>query len=308
MFLTIDQLTKTYHGTPAVDHVSFGVEEGELLCILGPSGCGKSTILKAIGGFITYEGSIQLAGEELSDRPPEARAVSMVFQSLGLFPQLSVAENIGYGLKFQPFTAQERRTRVEEMLVTLGLAGLGNRAISSLSGGQQQRVALGRALIVNPKLLLLDEPLSSLDAQLQRTMRHEIHRFQQQFGITTIFVTHNQEEAFEIADQILLMNAGKVVQQGTPKRLYRHPKDRFALSFIGSSSRLDGGYVRPEDIQLHAGQSEATITGLVFKGTWTEVYLASEWGTLMTLTTTPEQFYVGQQLHIQITRREYENS
>ncbi|MDO4680190.1 MAG: ABC transporter ATP-binding protein [Aerococcus sp.] len=308
MFLEINQLTKHYGKYEAIDQLSFALTKGELLCILGPSGCGKSTVLKAIGGFIEAEGSIMLAGTELMALPPEERHVAMVFQSLGLFPHLSVSENIGYGLKFQSLTRQERQQKVIEMLETLDLSGLGERSIASLSGGQQQRVALGRALIVNPELLLLDEPLSSLDANLQQSMRQEIRHFQQAFGITTIFVTHNQAEAFEIADQIILMNAGQIVQQGTPKQLYQHPVNDFAREFIGQSSTLEQGYVRPEDITLGGGNIPATITRLVFKGTWTEVYLETAAGELMTLMQTPDELSVGEKIMIQMTRRDYENS
>ncbi|MDO4670241.1 MAG: ABC transporter ATP-binding protein [Aerococcus sp.] len=308
MFLTVKQLTKRYGKQVAIDKVSFSVAEGKLLCILGPSGCGKSTVLRAIAGFITSEGQIQLAKRELSGIPVEEREISMVFQSLGLFPHLNVFDNISYGLKFQPLSKAKRQEKVSAMLERLDLKGFGERSIQSLSGGQQQRVALGRALIVNPKLLLLDEPLSSLDVQLQQTMRREIRQFQQTFGITTIFVTHNQDEAFEIADEVLVMNHGRVEQQGTAKALYEHPQTPFVASFIGKSSPVEGGYARPEDIKLHQGTTAATVTALIFKGTWSEVYLQTAYGELMTVTNTPETFHVGEQIQIQLTRRDYENS
>lgn len=302
MFLEIKNLTKKYGDFYAIKDINFSLEKGELLCLLGPSGCGKSTILKGIGGFIEVEGNIILNGKDITHTPPEKRGVATVFQSLGLFPHMNVIENIKYGLKFNGTPKNKRDEMAEEMLKTLGLEGFGKRMINELSGGQRQRVALGRSMIVGPELLLLDEPLSSLDAKLQKSMRQEIRDFQKKFDITTIFVTHNQEEAFEIADKIILLNEGKIMQTGVAKEIYEHPANEFVLDFIGSSNTLEDGYARPEDITLGSGNTKARIKNIIFKGSFTEVILDTEYGNLTAFTMDDEDLKIGDEINIDIKR------
>lgn len=302
MFLEIKNLTKKYGDFYAIKDINFSLEKGELLCLLGPSGCGKSTILKGIGGFIEVHGNIILNGVDITHIPPEKRGVATVFQSLGLFPHMNVLENIKYGLKFNGTPKNKRDEMAEEMLKTLGLEGFGKRMINELSGGQRQRVALGRSMIVGPELLLLDEPLSSLDAKLQKSMRQEIRDFQKKFDITTIFVTHNQEEAFEIADKIILLNEGKIMQTGVAKEIYEHPANEFVLDFIGSSNTLDDGYARPEDITLNSGSTKARIKNIIFKGSFTEVILDTQYGTLTAFTMNDEDLKIDDEINIDIKR------
>lgn len=302
MFLEIKNLTKKYGDFYAIKDINFSLEKGELLCLLGPSGCGKSTILKGIGGFIEVEGNIILNGKDITHTPPEKRGVATVFQSLGLFPHMNVIENIKYGLKFNGTPKNKRDEMAEEMLKTLGLEGFGKRMINELSGGQRQRVALGRSMIVGPELLLLDEPLSSLDAKLQKSMRQEIRDFQKKFDITTIFVTHNQEEAFEIADKIILLNEGEIMQTGVAKEIYEHPANEFVLDFIGSSNTLEDGYARPEDITLGSGSTKARIKNIIFKGSFTEVILDTEYGDLTAFTMDDEDLKIGDEINIDIKR------
>ena len=302
MFLEIKNLTKKYGDFYAIKDINFSLEKGELLCLLGPSGCGKSTILKGIGGFIEVEGNIILNGKDITHTPPEKRGVATVFQSLGLFPHMNVIENIKYGLKFNGTPKNKRDEMAEEMLKTLGLEGFGKRMINELSGGQRQRVALGRSMIVGPELLLLDEPLSSLDAKLQKSMRQEIRDFQKKFDITTIFVTHNQEEAFEIADKIILLNEGQIMQTGVAKEIYEHPANEFVLEFIGSSNTLEDGYARPEDITLGSGSTKARIKNIIFKGSFTEVILDTEYGNLTAFTMDDEDLKIGDEINIDIKK------
>lgn len=251
MYLAIHNISKAYKGKPAVKNISFTVQKGSMLCLLGPSGCGKTTILKTIGGFITPDsGSVFLDGTDITDKPPEERTVSTVFQSYGLFPHMNVLENIIYGLKFKAIPKKERIAMGLEMLRTMGLSGYEKKHTGELSGGEQQRVALARSLIIKPKLLLLDEPLSNLDAKLRISMRKEIKRIQKDFRITTVFVTHDQSEAFELADTIILMDKGIIMQEGTAQELYNTPRNDFVRDFIGSSNTVDGGYIRPERVSI----------------------------------------------------------
>ncbi len=270
MFLEVNQLTKQYGQMYAVKDFSFQAKEGELICILGPSGCGKTTVLRAIGGFLDgIQGEIKLDGDDITHLPPHLRPVSTVFQSYGLFPHMSVLENVMYGLKFRKMPRQKAK---EESLAYLALVRLEDQAqkrISELSGGQQQRVALARSLVLNPKVLLLDEPLSNLDAKLRVQMREEISRLQKHFNLTTIFVTHDQDEAFALADRILLMEKGTLIQEGTPQELYEAPNSTFSLSFIGEASLLDTEdetYIRPQRIRFADEGTPAVIEGVHFRG------------------------------------------
>lgn len=283
MYLELKGISKKYKDKFAIKDITFGLEQGKLLCLLGPSGCGKSTILKAIGGFIkTDSGNILLDGTDITGQPPELRTVSTVFQSYGLFPYMNVLSNIIYGLQFKKMKKQERIELGIEMLKTIGLLGYEKKQIAELSGGEQQRVALARSLIVKPKILLLDEPLSNLDAKLKISMRKEIKSIQKEFGVTAIFVTHDQSEAFEIADKIILMNEGKIIQEGSAQEIYNKPRNEFALEFIGANNRLDDSYVRPEKICIskynieNKNMRQGVIENIIFKGELIEIIFKTE--------------------------------
>ena len=237
----IKNISKNYGEVLAVDNVSLNVREGELLGLLGPSGCGKTTLLRMMSGFLEpTAGEIYMGGKNVTDLPPERRPTSLVFQNYALFPHLSVFDNIAFGLKIKKMPMKEIRRDVQEMLEIVGLSGTENRSIRQLSGGQQQRIALARALVMKPQVLLLDEPLSNLDAKLRVETRMHIQRIQKTLGITSVFVTHDQEEALSICDRIVIMNKGNVVQVGTPEEIYTKPKTRFAADFIGKSNILRG--------------------------------------------------------------------
>ncbi|MGX6978237.1 ABC transporter ATP-binding protein [Vagococcus elongatus] len=280
MFLTVEQLRKDFGSKTVLHDINFTMAEGELLSILGPSGCGKSTLLRCIGGFESLSnGSIKLDGEELSSVPAEDRPVATVFQTYGLFPHMTVLNNIIYGLKFKQVSKKEAIERGRDILKLLELEGYQHKRIQELSGGEQQRVALGRSLIVKPQLLLLDEPLSNLDERLRVSMREEIKKIQQKFNIATIFVTHDQEEAFAIADRIILMESGRISQMGTAEEIYNHPASSFSLAFIGQSNVLEtsGCYVRPEKIKI---TNQTPVNGSIvrkqFKGDTIEYRVAYE--------------------------------
>jgi iron(III) transport system ATP-binding protein len=235
--ISLRNLSKYFDELRAVDDVSLEVEEGSLVCLLGPSGCGKTTTLRMIAGFEDpTEGRIFIGADDITIVPPYARPTAMVFQSYALFPHMSVQDNIAYGLRARRMPKSEIEPRVKDAIALMELQGHEKKSPPQLSGGQQQRVALARALVIRPKVLLFDEPLSNLDAQLRVRMRSEIRALQRQLGITSVYVTHDQEEAFSIADQVAIMNKGKLVQLGTPRELYRQPADRFVAEFVGVSN------------------------------------------------------------------------
>ncbi|MDJ0755445.1 MAG: ABC transporter ATP-binding protein [Ardenticatenaceae bacterium] len=245
MFLNLDNLSKIFPARDggaavrAVDQVSLEIEKGELVTLLGPSGCGKTTTLRLIAGFeFPTEGRIVLDGEEINDLPPNMRDMAMVFQSYAIFPHLNVYENIAYGLKIKRLSRSEVRTKVGQVMDMTELTGLENRAPNQLSGGQQQRVALARALVMEPKVLLFDEPLSNLDAKLRVQMRTEIRRIQKSFGITSIYVTHDQDEAMALSDRIVIMDQGRIQQADNAIEIYRRPANRFVADFIGQANFL----------------------------------------------------------------------
>jgi iron(III) transport system ATP-binding protein len=259
MYLTLEHLTKTFPARAregeviAVDDVSLDIARGEFVTLLGPSGCGKTTALRLIAGFESpTRGRIMLDGQCLNDVPPNRRGMAMVFQSYAIFPHLNVFENIAYGLKIRKLSAAEMRRKIAEVLSLTALTGLEHRAPNQLSGGQQQRVALARALVMEPKMLLFDEPLSNLDAKLREQMRTEIRRIQQTLGITSVYVTHDQAEAMALSDRIVIMHHGKVVQVGTSYEVYRHPVNAFVADFIGKANLLPARVVRvfPERLDL----------------------------------------------------------
>ena len=233
--IDIDELSKLWTDVPAVDQVSFTVPEGSLTVLLGPSGCGKSTILRLIAGLeTTTSGSIAIGGKDVTHMDPSLRGVSMVFQSYALFPHLTVRENILFGLKVRGIAKEDRRERLEKAARMVGLADLLNRKPAQLSGGQRQRVALARSIVSRRPVCLMDEPLSNLDAKLRAEMRDEIRSLQQKLGLTMVYVTHDQVEAMTMADQVVLLQQGRVEQIGKPHELYEKPRTIFAAQFLGS--------------------------------------------------------------------------
>ena len=247
-------VTKRFDDVVAVDDLSLQVESGSFFALLGPSGCGKTTTLRMIGGFEQpTEGDIYLGEREVSGLPPYKRDVNTVFQSYALFPHLSVFENVGFGLRRRAVRGETLRGRVEEMLKLVGLGGMGRRKPRQLSGGQQQRVALARALVNKPQVLLLDEPLGALDLKLRKQMQLELKAIQHDVGITFIHVTHDQEEAMTMADQIAVMNQGKIEQLGTPTELYETPATAYVASFLGVSNLISGTVSGPDSVRLRSG-------------------------------------------------------
>ena len=239
MFLEISNLRKTFGTYTAVQHFDMKIDRGEFISFLGPSGCGKTTTLRMVAGFETpTEGMIRIGNRDITGLRPNQRKIGMVFQSYALFPNMTVADNVAFGLKVARRPGAEIAQRVEEMLKLIGLPQLGDRYPFQLSGGQQQRVALARALAPKPQVLLLDEPLSALDAKIRVSLREEIRAVQRELGITTIYVTHDQEEALSMSDRIVVMNEGRVEQIGTPFEIYNLPRTRFVASFVGTLNIL----------------------------------------------------------------------
>jgi putative spermidine/putrescine transport system ATP-binding protein len=252
--LEIERLSKSFGATVAVHEVSLDVRDGEFLVLLGPSGCGKTTTLRMIAGFIAPTGGrVRLGDKDVTALPPWKRNAGMVFQSYALFPHLTVAENVAFGLEMRKVPKAEIAPRVVEALRLVRLGGLAERLPRQLSGGQQQRVALARALVIRPDVLLLDEPLSNLDAKLRETVRVEIRELQRQLGTTTVMVTHDQEEALIMADRLVVMSEGSVRQVGTQRELYERPADRFVAGFVGRSNLLPGKMVKPGRFETEGG-------------------------------------------------------
>ena len=240
MRVVLKNISKVFGKLRAVDGVSLAIEDGDFFTLLGPSGCGKTTLLRVIAGFYPPDGGDVFFGEKLVNAvPPHRRETGMVFQNYALFPHLTVWENIAYGLRVRKVGRAEMDARIGEMIRSVRLEGLEKRFPSQLSGGQQQRVALARALVISPQILLMDEPLSNLDAKLRVAMREEIRRIQKQLGITTIYVTHDQEEAMAVSDRIAILNLGRLEQLGSPDEIYFHPVSRFAAEFMGGSNILE---------------------------------------------------------------------
>jgi putative spermidine/putrescine transport system ATP-binding protein len=239
--LRLEGLVKRFDDIAAVDGVDLELPPGKLISFLGPSGCGKTTMLRMIAGLERpSEGRIFLDGDDITDRPAYTRDIGMVFQSLALFPHLNVAGNIGYGLRIRGAPKDRIASRVEDLLALVSLAGMGDRRVQQLSGGQRQRVATARALALEPRLFLLDEPLSALDANLREQLQVELRLLQQQLGITTIMVTHDQREAMTMSDLVVVMNAGRIEQAGPPLEVYRRPGSPFVAGFIGRTNLLRG--------------------------------------------------------------------
>jgi iron(III) transport system ATP-binding protein len=239
--LRLVNLLKRFGKTTAVNSIDLEIEDGEIMTLLGPSGCGKTTTLRCIAGFlIPDEGKIYLGDQQMTDLPPEKRGIGFVFQNYALWPHMTVFDNLAFGLRLRRVAKSQVKTRVDEALAMVRLSGFAERYPRQLSGGQQQRIALARALVIEPRVLLLDEPLSNLDAQLREEMRFEIRELQKNLGITAVYVTHDQAEALVLSDRIAVMNNGIITQIGTPKQIYNQPNNRFVAGFIGLSSFVEG--------------------------------------------------------------------
>ena len=261
--LEIKDVHKSFGKNHVVKGINLSIGDGEFLCLLGPSGCGKTTLLRMIAGLTeTDEGQIIINGKDMTDLPPDKRSNGMVFQNYALFPHMTVEQNIAYGLKRRHVPKDETKRRVQFGLEMVRLEGLGKRYPRELSGGQQQRVALARALVMNPDLLLLDEPLSNLDAKLRKEMRLEIRNIQKKLNVTTIFVTHDQEEALTMADTIAIMNGGVVEQLGSPLEMYEHPNTQFVASFIGGTNLIEGEVVTSEGNAVTVRCGKTMLRGL----------------------------------------------
>ncbi|WP_108260293.1 ABC transporter ATP-binding protein [Mangrovicoccus ximenensis] len=300
-FVKLSGLTLGYGRTVAVPALDLSIREGELIALLGPSGCGKTTTMRAIAGLLDpSDGTIEIDGRDVTRVPANKRGIGLVFQSYALFPHLSAHENVAFGLRLQKLPAEEIRARTEEGLATVGLTGFGKRKPAEMSGGQQQRVALARSLVMRPKVLLLDEPLSNLDARLRLEMRTELQRVQKETGITMVFVTHDQAEALALADRIVLMREGRIEQLGTPADLYARPETAFAAEFMGFENifRTEGAAVvsdkgrlplaavpqspilawRPDAVTVGEGPHEGRVAAASFAGAHREYVIDSALG------------------------------
>ena len=302
--ISLQGISKTYEDNTVLDGLNLDIKKNEFLTLLGPSGCGKTTTLKIIAGFeYADDGKVLFENKDMNNIPPYERAVNTVFQKYALFPHMNIYENIAFGLKIKKMPKDDIDRKVKEMLKLVALEGFEKRSVDSLSGGQQQRIAIARALVNEPKVLLLDEPLGALDLKLRQEMQTELKKIQQKLGITFIFVTHDQEEALTMSDTIVVMNKGKIQQMGTPEDIYNEPENAFVARFIGESNIFDGimhddykvefcgknfdcvykGFdkdenidvvIRPEDIKMTAaneGMLIGIVTSVVFKGVHYEI-------------------------------------
>ena len=302
--ISLQGISKTYEDNTVLDGLNLDIKKNEFLTLLGPSGCGKTTTLKIIAGFeYADDGKVLFENKDMNNIPPYERAVNTVFQKYALFPHMNIYENIAFGLKIKKMPKDEIDRKVREMLKLVALEGFEKRSVDSLSGGQQQRIAIARALVNEPKVLLLDEPLGALDLKLRQEMQTELKKIQQKLGITFIFVTHDQEEALTMSDTIVVMNKGKIQQMGTPEDIYNEPENAFVARFIGESNIFDGimhddykvefcgknfdcvdkGFdkdenidvvIRPEDIKMtvaNEGMLIGIVTSVVFKGVHYEI-------------------------------------
>ena len=274
-FLDIDHLEKSFGAVAVVKDFNLAIEQGEFVSFLGPSGCGKTTVLRMVAGFETPSaGSIRIGGQDVTGLRPNQRNIGMVFQAYALFPNLTVAQNVGFGLRVAGKPRAEIDARVAEMLRLIGLPGLGERYPFQLSGGQQQRVALARALAVRPRVLLLDEPLSALDAKIRVSLREEIRRIQRELGITTLYVTHDQEEALSMSDRVVVMHQGIADQVGTPFEIYNRPATRFVAQFVGTLNLLDASVLDAPGGKVQVGQVPVALNRSLPGDTASKISLA----------------------------------
>ena len=336
-FLVLKNVTKAFGKSVVIDDLDLSIKRGTMVTLLGPSGCGKTTILRLVAGLENpTSGQIFIDGEDVTKSSIQNRDICIVFQSYALFPHMSIGDNVGYGLRMQNVSKEERKQRVKEALELVDLAGFEDRYVDQISGGQQQRVALARALILKPKVLLFDEPLSNLDANLRRAMREKIRELQQSLGITSLYVTHDQTEAFAVSDEVIVMNKGKIMQKAPAKDLYQRPNSLFLANFMGESSiflaKLQGntvnihGYelalnnaaqfnlpdgdclagVRPEAVYFHEIGTEAqrcTIKSAVYMGNHWEV-VALWHGQDFLINCRPEQFNPAlQEAYVQLSEQ-----
>lgn len=265
IMLELDSLQKTFASTPAVSNLTLSVTKGEFIAIMGPSGCGKTTTLRMIAGLDRPDGGeIRLWGRRLNEDPPWSRAAPMVWQSYALFPFLSVRRNVEFGLRQQGATARDRKKVCDEWMERLGILQFADRNIDQLSGGQRQRVALARALVLSPEMLLLDEPLSALDPHLRIQMQAELVRLHRELGITFVYITHSQSEAFSMADRVVIMNQGRIQQSGEPRIIYRRPANRFVAEFIGGNNILAGKVAGTDKlgVAFQAGDETFKVDGI----------------------------------------------
>jgi putative spermidine/putrescine transport system ATP-binding protein len=283
-YVSLTKLTLAYGATVAVESLDLGIRKGELVALLGPSGCGKTTTMRAIAGLMTpRSGRIEIDGKDVTRTPPSRREVGLVFQSYALFPHLSVFENVAFGLRLR--READLEAKVMAGLDTVGLTDFAKRMPADLSGGQQQRVSLARSLVMQPKVLLLDEPLSNLDARLRLEMRTELQQVQRETGVTMVFVTHDQSEALALADRIVLMRDGRIEQMGSPEQIYNTPVSGFAADFVGFENILpdDGGRGlawRPGAVVLGQGPHQGRVRGASFAGERREYVLTSPLGVI----------------------------
>ncbi|ERG88864.1 MAG: ABC-type spermidine/putrescine transport system, ATPase component [halophilic archaeon J07HX5] len=340
VILEANEIRKEFSDTVAVEGLSLSVKRGEFFSLVGPSGCGKTTTLRMLAGLTTpTSGTVQLNGINVTDRPARKRDTNLVFQDLVLFPHMSVAENVGYGLARQGVPAPKRSRRVSSLLETVDLGGLGDRQPTELSGGQRQRVALARGLAPEPSVLLLDEPLSSLDRKLRQEMQAELRRVQRDVGTTFLYVTHDQDAAMSMSDRVAVMNDGQIVESGAPEALYDRPATAFVADFLGDANILAGTVtsvandtttvaigtgtvqaapgsqapavedsvavmVRPEDLTLGDGPLSATVQASEFKGFYDKYTLAlstDETGVITARTNANKQFETGDVINLSIT-------
>ncbi|MGH7072311.1 MAG: ABC transporter ATP-binding protein [Acetobacteraceae bacterium] len=272
----VEEIAKSFGSGSRIGPVSFSVRKSELLSLLGPSGCGKTTILRIIAGFIEpTAGTVRLQGADVTKTPPHRRNAALVFQNYALFPHLSVFENIAFGLRRRRIGRAEIAAKVDRLITMMRLNGLALRTPGGLSGGQQQRVALARALAIEPAVILLDEPFSSLDARLRETTRLELRAIQQELGFTAILVTHDQAEALSISDRLVVMRAGRIEQIGSAREIYEHPATAFVGDFVGRANRVPGGLLRPEAIHIvpvtDQGALPATVKAASYLGAASEL-------------------------------------
>ena len=280
--LEVDRVSRRFGDFVAVDGLSFDVAHGSFFSILGPSGCGKTTLLRLIAGFLSPdEGDVRIGGRSMRGVPPNRRPANMVFQQLALFPMMTVGENVGYGLARRGTPATEIRDRVERMLDRVGLPGAAGKRIDALSGGQKQRVAIARCLVLEPTLLLLDEPLGALDLKLREHMKIELKQLQADFGTTFVYITHDQSEALVLSDRVAVMNVGRFEQVGTPQELYYRPATPFVAGFVGANNRLTGRASRVDgesiELALEGGLvARVAANGAVAPGAAVEAYVRPE--------------------------------
>ena len=336
-FLVLKNITKSFGKSTVIDNLDLTIKRGTMVTLLGPSGCGKTTVLRLVAGLENpTSGQIFIDGEDVTKSSIQNRDICIVFQSYALFPHMSIGDNVGYGLRMQNVNKEERKQRIKEALELVDLAGFEDRYVDQISGGQQQRVALARALVLKPKVLLFDEPLSNLDANLRRAMREKIRELQQSLGITSLYVTHDQTEAFAVSDEVIVMNKGKIMQKAPAKELYQRPNSLFLANFMGESSILPatlqgntvniGGYevqltnadqfnladgdclvgIRPEAVYLQENGTEAqrcTIKSAVYMGNHWEV--VAQWhGKDLLVNSRPEHFNPAlQEAYVQLSEQ-----